>query len=242
MARRLRLRSSAHAAAAAAALAALAALAARFAAAEGVPFEEQARDALKWALDVRADAVREFALEIEASYDSFRRSGSQTSGCSAPSACAAALPPEAVCDAEYGATEGCECAGRRVDHTKGVIKIPGEDYVNELTKPGAKHAVCFMDGLETTVQRIRDAESDASLKVRSRLPPLPPCSRRAHAAPDAHTAADERRLCPLPLINPINPHTTPPTPHHTHTLLTPDDVYWHHCGRLLAAPRYPVAA
>lgn len=73
------------------------------------------------------------------------------------------MPSTASCDANYGATEGCSCEGRRIDYSTATIKVPANP--DDHTRKAAKHVACYMDAVEPIVKGIKDSSSDASLNL-----------------------------------------------------------------------------
>ena len=97
----------------------------------------------------------QLAEAIGSRFEAYQNMGGSGT-CTAYDTCAASLPSTAACDANYGATEGCDCDGRAMDGDNFVVKATtAVSDANDIM-----NAVCYTNGLETTFKSIATTESD----------------------------------------------------------------------------------
>ena len=97
----------------------------------------------------------QLAEAIGSRFEAYQNTGGSGT-CTAYDTCAASLPSTAACDANYGATEGCDCDGRAMDGDNFVVKATtAVSDANDIM-----NAVCYTNGLETTFKSIATTESD----------------------------------------------------------------------------------
>ena len=116
-------------------------------------------DGVCFSIKDKAQYSMTLAEAIQTKFEAYQNSGS-SSTCTAFDACNYAdslSQMTAACDANYGATEGCDCAGRAVSADSFVVKA------TTAVTPDATdimNAVCYTEGLEPTFQAIGQSESD----------------------------------------------------------------------------------
>ena len=98
----------------------------------------------------------QLAEAIGSRFEAYQNSGAAAM-CTAYDSCAASLPTTAACDANYGATEGCDCEGRGISTESFVVKAT-TTVTTDATD--IMNAVCYTQGLETTFKSIATTESD----------------------------------------------------------------------------------
>ena len=100
----------------------------------------------------KAKVVIDLAEGIEASFQSHMTS--RNDECTGYNTCASQLP-ESACDPSWGATEGCDCGGRRIDTNNFVIKASS----SVTADADIKNAVCYSEDARSTIVDIYTNQS-----------------------------------------------------------------------------------